>query len=162
MKTIPISVLLLMLCHTIQAGNISVNRSPDDQMRLLHEHLTHIEKRLGAIEDTLKIKHKDWFPQKATELMSWIRVEDERLHTKQGKALNSEYLTLGEKTHDLMVLLDEVGMNDLFYRFAKTLHALEDVKTRLAEQVGRDNGRKSQVIRRGSKTFKRHRPVSHL
>jgi len=35
-------------------------------------------------------------------------------------------------------------------------------KIDVAEQVGRDNGRKSQVIRRGSKTFRRHRPVSHL
>jgi len=31
-----------------------------------------------------------------------------------------------------------------------------------AEQVGRDNGMKSRIIRRGSKTFRRHRSVSHL
>jgi len=95
-----------------------VNRYSHDQMKLIHDHMSHIETRLAAIESTLGIEGSKWFPKQASELMEWIKKEDESNPDKISIEMARAQL------YELMIILDQCGRMEDYYLFANSLKTL--------------------------------------
>jgi len=127
------AVALRILLNSVAYFNTSVDLTIADR---------HLE-RTPEIVDMLKENER-----KANKLFEGLSEEERKgVNDQIGRTRDFYTETIKEATH--MKFMDRPLL-------------IEEVHYDLAEQDGRDNGGKSRIIRRGSRTFRRHGAVSHL